>query len=356
MTDPTRTPYCHKIRYGISGAPTLTGDEMQGSHAPGVGMSPRMIEVVHSAARDGRPAAVMVSVTGEWTVDGRPGSGEVTAHFEGDPSGWPVWLAEEARGALAAVPVPSVDRAALRQRVAAALAREDAHNAGYDHGFVGSYGADEETDGFVDAVLDAVLPAPADRAAVLRWAADRLWALANRTTERGQGVLWAAEWLRRMAAEAQPVHVCKPGANSYYCPTSGQTESDCHGGFTTCCDRPDLHQPTAEAQPATPDTEPAPQCTAGLLPATSERVDRCVRHGKHDSHVTASGVRWGKGSNDEPAGSAAKPETDTPTETVHDCPPPGSSRTPCCNRLPWELPLTDRISSEKPATCSGRPS
>lgn len=41
--------------------------------------------------------------------------------------------------------------------------------------------------------------------------------------------------------DAEP-HVCKPGAILYYCPTSGRTESDCHGGFDTCCDRPDLHQ------------------------------------------------------------------------------------------------------------------
>lgn len=44
-------------------------------------------------------------------------------------------------------------------------------------------------------------------------------------------------------------HVCKPGANLYYCPTSGRTESDCHGGFDVCCDRPDLHIPSAEAAP-----------------------------------------------------------------------------------------------------------
>ncbi|MFE7233958.1 hypothetical protein ACFVAF_25475 [Streptomyces sp. NPDC057596] len=54
------------------------------------------------------------------------------------------------------------DRAALRDRIAHALEREDAINAGYDHGFVSQYGVDPETDGFVDAVL-AVLPAPADR-------------------------------------------------------------------------------------------------------------------------------------------------------------------------------------------------
>lgn len=41
---------------------------------------------------------------------------------------------------------------------------------------------------------------------------------------------------------ADELHVCKPGASVYYCPTCGETESDCHGGFDVCCDRPDLHQ------------------------------------------------------------------------------------------------------------------
>lgn len=56
--------------------------------------------------------------------------------------------------------------------------------------------------------------------------------------------------LRRMADETatETPHTCKPGASTYYCPTSGETESDCHGGFTTCCDRPDLHQPDAGAR------------------------------------------------------------------------------------------------------------
>lgn len=34
------------------------------------------------------------------------------------------------------------------------------------------------------------------------------------------------------------------------------------------------------------------------------------------------------------------------TETVHACPPDGSGVTPCCGRTPFELPRTDRISSE----------
>lgn len=35
---------------------------------------------------------------------------------------------------------------------------------------------------------------------------------------------------------------CNPCEPLYWCPTAGQMESPCHGGFDTCCDRPDLHQ------------------------------------------------------------------------------------------------------------------
>lgn len=47
------------------------------------------------------------------------------------------------------------DEAALRDRIAHALEREDAERWGYDHGFADRYGADTETNGFVDAVLTA---------------------------------------------------------------------------------------------------------------------------------------------------------------------------------------------------------
>ncbi|MGO1025629.1 hypothetical protein ACTOXX_34200 [Streptomyces rubiginosohelvolus] len=50
---------------------------------------------------------------------------------------------------------------------------------------------------------------------------------------------------------------------------------------------------TPPAAPAAPEEPtPAPQCSAALLPATDEAVDRCVRHGAHDTHATAAGVRW----------------------------------------------------------------
>src|SRR2546425_9021600 len=98
MTDePTRTPYCHKIRYGITGTPTLTEDEMDGSHAPGIGVAPTLIELVYSAARDGKPASMSASVTGDWTRFGERADGQVAVHFKNGPDGWPAWLAEEAR-------------------------------------------------------------------------------------------------------------------------------------------------------------------------------------------------------------------------------------------------------------------
>ena len=48
-------------------------------------------------------------------------------------------------------------------------------------------------------------------------------------------------------------------------------------------------------------------------------------------------------------------EDEEEPEIVHACPPDGSGLTPCCGRTPFELPLTDRISSEVPVTCTTPP-
>ncbi|MET9150019.1 hypothetical protein ABZX82_01870 [Streptomyces griseoflavus] len=45
-------------------------------------------------------------------------------------------------------------------------------------------------------------------------------------------------------------HTCKPGARHYFCPASGDIESDCHGGHTHCCDQPDQHQPVLKCNHA----------------------------------------------------------------------------------------------------------
>ncbi|MFF7795575.1 hypothetical protein [Streptomyces sp. NPDC007991] len=156
MAEPTRTPYAHKIRYGITGAPILTEDEMDGSHAPGVGLKPVLIQLVYSAARDGKPATVDASVTGNWTRFGEPADGQVTTHFKNGPEGWPAWLAAEAR--LHDPDAAPADSVALRDRIAEAL-RYWVHPT------------DRRT--AADAVL-AVLSAPVDRAAVLTEAANAL--------------------------------------------------------------------------------------------------------------------------------------------------------------------------------------
>jgi hypothetical protein len=127
------------------------------------------------------------------------------------------------------------DQTALRDRIAEALAE--------------ATGAQWPAQAFLteaDAVL-AVLPAPTDRAAVLREAADEAERRnPDRNEDFSEGVDWALAELRRMADDTQQdEHVCKPGARYFYCPTSARVESDCHGGFDVCCDRPDLHMPPA---------------------------------------------------------------------------------------------------------------
>jgi hypothetical protein len=139
------------------------------------------------------------------------------------------------------------DQTALRDRIAEALAD--------------ATGAEWPAQAFLteaDAVL-AVLPASVSRAAVLREAADEAASAARLFPDDDEcataiGALEGlADRLRRMADETQPEtgaaeHACKPGAKYFYCPTSARVESDCHGGFDVCCDRPDLHMPPAGPQ------------------------------------------------------------------------------------------------------------
>jgi hypothetical protein len=155
---------------------------------------------------------------------------------------------------VTAVQAPTTDRGALRDRIAEALMRwAEGNNAPQYAAMRRPETVRANAYSRADAVL-TVLPAPVDRAAVLREAADEAERVAeslraHHEFERSTGALDVMTELRRLADEAQPAeHVCKPGASTYHCPTSGQTESDCHGGFDTCCDRPDLHQPAVEVQ------------------------------------------------------------------------------------------------------------
>ncbi|MFB7592328.1 hypothetical protein [Streptomyces sp. NPDC056169] len=105
MTDETvRTPYARKIRYGVTGAPILPS---QNPHTGDMAVRPSLVELVYSAARDGRTARVSASVTGLCMRDGKPvqPEGQVALHYKNGPDGWPAWLANEARLHAAAPPV-----------------------------------------------------------------------------------------------------------------------------------------------------------------------------------------------------------------------------------------------------------
>ncbi|MEV4415005.1 hypothetical protein [Catellatospora sp. NPDC049609] len=61
----------------------------------------------------------------------------------------------------------------------------------------------------------------------------------------------------------------------YYCPTSGEVESGCHGGFDTCCAAPQLHQPGPDApvEQTTPVVDDLPPVTAAdLAPIGPDRM------------------------------------------------------------------------------------
>jgi hypothetical protein len=126
------------------------------------------------------------------------------------------------QAAAPAVQAPATDRAALRDRIAAALYERE--RPPRDPHWPKAFAADREVfEAMADAVL-AVLPAPTDRAAVLREAADRYAKLTdqNEAYDREHGQLDevariqhgtvrdVVTGLRRMADEAQPAEAHSP--------------------------------------------------------------------------------------------------------------------------------------------------
>ena len=191
---------------------------------------------------------------------------------------------------------PPTDQTPLRTRIAEALAREDAHNWGYDHGFVHVYGGDPETDGFVDAIM-AVLPPVADRAAILREAADQVADLDRRNLGIAADTIrdaWeegrdeGADLLRRLAAEAQPECIASISGS---CLRESQSETACDTEAGEC-----VHggRPGAEArqQPDTETLPPAATCSAQYH--GTEEVRHCIRAAQHTgkAHTDANGFHW----------------------------------------------------------------
>ena len=95
-TQPVRTPHCHKIRYGVTGAPEIPIDVPT---APDVTMAPTAVEIRYLAPRGEQPAFVDATVRGYWMRGGErwQPEKELLHHFKNGPDGWPEWLAEEAR-------------------------------------------------------------------------------------------------------------------------------------------------------------------------------------------------------------------------------------------------------------------
>lgn len=109
------------------------------------------------------------------------------------------------------------------------------------------------------AAMPAAPPAPADRAAVLREAADAITAVIE--------------------------------ADRAYSPRRSNDRAALGGAREIVLGLIDQPGRMAdEAQQA--DTQEAPRCSAALLPFGSAPADPCVRQGRHHEHVNAEGHRW----------------------------------------------------------------
>jgi hypothetical protein len=175
-----------------------------------------------------------------------------------------------------------------------------------------------------DAVL-AVLPEPADRAAILAEAADAVFALDYDVMvgEEGDenlgsmreawdlGTIHAEKLLRRLAAEA---------------PATTQPETEAHPAEHSWA--AELYDPLAEE----------------WVPGTRYPVrDRAVNALAHSRRL---GPTWKDGTPTRRRLVRATTTYTVEPETVHACPPEGSGITPCCERTPFELPVTDRMTTD----------
>jgi hypothetical protein len=173
----------------------------------------------------------------------------------------------------------------------------------------------------------AVLPASGDRGAVLREAAD---AVARFT---GNDLDANAKMLRRMAGETPPAETQPRRGDAFEAWLKAQRAEFERGEspwpiLDYLLDRYRLHADTG-----TPlgehvcEGRTVGDCDCLEKPAERKRPPMDP---VHILGIEADGTR---------------------DEVVHGCPPDGSGLTPCCGRTPFELPLTDRISSEAPVTC-----
>lgn len=251
----------------------------------------------------------------------------------------------------------TTERTALRDRIAAALIARIKQAVvprlePWPSGAVGSLFAATEFD-LADAVL-AVLPEPADRAAL----------------KRVREYLQAR--LDQVAVDPAEVFNLLTGATSL--PLSPYYSHEACGFHWHGRDGMDI--PMRDGQPVCPRCELRRMADEAQQDETQARgplVRWYVERHDHDGWVPASSPtrprelavlnlieRSAEQHPDREFRLARATTTYTvepvvlpQPEIVHACPPDGSGLTPCCGRTPFELPRTDRISSETPATCPG---
>lgn len=178
---PDRIPIARSVVYAVRGMPEIA-DEYNATRT----IAPTEINLTYRASEDSQLGRVHAYVSGWWMENGArvPMDKPVGRHFwDGKADDWPEWLAEEAR----------------------------LHDP-------------------------AVLPAPVDRAAVLREAADRIDATdlpQDYVDMFDNGARWATTVLRRVAAETRTPHAC----------------GNCDGiDPDSCLTNPDRTPPAAGAQ------------------------------------------------------------------------------------------------------------
>jgi hypothetical protein len=183
----------------------------------------------------------------------------------------------------------------------------------------------------------AVVAASGVREAALREAIARIESPERRTL--GLGWESAREVLRQMLHEDDPSRL------------AAETP-----GPETQARRGDKFEQWLKAQrDAAADYPEAHQATDGLLDLYRLHADTGTPLGEH---VCEGRVVGDCECLETPAAfeadlaSKTSPKGDAKAEVIHACPPDGSGLTPCCGRTPFELPLSDRISSEAPITCT----
>jgi len=193
----------------------------------------------------------------------------------------------------------------------------------------------------VHAALDAVLPAPAEEhrlalSDALGLGTGAPWdAIHDRATELGLPPLDQDPVARRLGLVAEYRATVLRDFLWRLEQSAGDATAE-----KFLDDNPELRRMAAESAPAL-----CAEC--GHPEAVHEDGEDPVSPGRCTA-CPDGGEDWHNWEAAEPAPAVAQQP-----EVVHGCPPDGSGLTPCCGRTPFELPLTDRISSEAPITCTG---